>query len=294
MYLRSIHNVNVGPIKDAKITSPFNEDKSPKPIVIVGENGTGKSVLLSNIVDSFYLIANSAFDDAMKMDDVSAGQQFYKIITGQEIHNGEKYMYSYIQYQDVDIEGKSIEYFFKSGDLSTEDFRRVENISHNNFSWTDENNYKNVKVDKKEAENIFNENVICYFPPSRYEKPNWMGNKYYMLEEYTHPSVKEKFSRRLDKPITIVDVTKNTLQWLLDVIADSRCDVMQVKDSTKNEDCKDENWRLLHCDPTTLVKMGDVRQNLEKIMGEILGEDVYFGLNYRSFGSSRFNVNALK
>lgn len=283
MYLKFIHNVNVGPIEDAKITFPFNENnKLPKPVVVVGENGTGKSVLLSNIVDSFYLIANAAFDNAMKTDDVSARQQFYKIITGQEIRSNEKYMYSYIQYQDKNIDETSIEYLFKSGDLSTEDFCRFENVSHQKFSWNDETNYKDVKFDEKKAESIFNNNVICYFPPSRYEKPNWLGDKYYNSEEYMHPSVKENFSRRLDKPLTIVDVTKNTLQWLLDVIADSRCDV---------ESTEIAKWNLIHCDPKTLRQMGTVRKNLEKIMGEILGKNIYFGLNYRSFGRSRFNVN---
>ena len=59
MYLKSIHNVNVGPIEDAKIIFPFNDDKTPRPVVIVGKNGTGKSILLSNIVDSLTAAAHS-------------------------------------------------------------------------------------------------------------------------------------------------------------------------------------------------------------------------------------------
>ena len=67
MYLKRIHNVNVGPIEDVEINFPFDEKNNPKPVVIVGENGTGKSVLLSNIVDSFYEFAGKAFSDAVNV-----------------------------------------------------------------------------------------------------------------------------------------------------------------------------------------------------------------------------------
>ena len=73
MYLKRIHSVNVGPIEDAEINFSFVDGK-PKPVVIVGENGTGKSVLLSNIVDSFYEIASQKFSDARKQNEVSKGQ----------------------------------------------------------------------------------------------------------------------------------------------------------------------------------------------------------------------------
>lgn len=66
MYLKRIHSVNVGSIEDAEIIFPFNEENNPKPVIIVGENGTGKSILLSNIVDSFYEFAGKAFSDAVK------------------------------------------------------------------------------------------------------------------------------------------------------------------------------------------------------------------------------------
>lgn len=288
MYLKTIHSINVGPIDDVKIIFPFNEDKTPKPVVIVGENGTGKSVLLSNIVDSFYEIAGKFFNDVRKMDDFSFHQQFYKIIGNQEVKIGKKYMYSYIVYESVAESNSLIEYLFKSGDLSVKDFCDSEEIKHNYFSWNDVENYKNVKVERKKTEHIFNNSVICYFPPSRYERPNWLGEKYYAIEKFEHPSVKEKFSGRLDKPISIIDVTLETLQWLLDVIADSRCDVEYEKES---------GFRIAHVKEedveyySNLIALGNSRKNIESIMSTILGQEVYFGLNYRITNSSRFNIN---
>ena len=71
MYLKRIHNVNIESIEDAEIIFPFNGKNNPKPVIIVGENGTEKSVLLSNVIDSFYEFAGKAFSDAIKRDDFS-------------------------------------------------------------------------------------------------------------------------------------------------------------------------------------------------------------------------------
>ena len=59
MYLKNIVYKNVGVLSEIKINPSFMADNLPKPIIIVGENGSGKSTFLSNIVDSFYEIAGT-------------------------------------------------------------------------------------------------------------------------------------------------------------------------------------------------------------------------------------------
>ena len=68
MYLKRLSAVNMGPINDVSITFPFEESGNPKPVIIVGENGTGKTTLLSNVVDSLYELAEKAFNDVTKSD----------------------------------------------------------------------------------------------------------------------------------------------------------------------------------------------------------------------------------
>lgn len=53
MYIEKLAYKNVGPLQDVRIDFSFNNNGAPKPIILVGENGTGKSTILSNIVDSF-------------------------------------------------------------------------------------------------------------------------------------------------------------------------------------------------------------------------------------------------
>ena len=50
MYVKRIRLENYGPIPNLDIELPFDGDR-PKPIVLVGENGSGKSIVLSHIVN---------------------------------------------------------------------------------------------------------------------------------------------------------------------------------------------------------------------------------------------------
>lgn len=276
MYLKKIHSVNVGPIEDCEIEFAFSND-NPKPVVIVGENGTGKSALLSNIVDSFYEIASKAFNNARAKDDEAVGQQYYKILSPHEIHSGKKYMYSYLEYEH---NHKIIHSIFKSGHISSDDVRGREGIENRNFAYEIDENYKGIDATREQTEDIFSSTVICYFGPDRYEKPNWMGQKYHNKISDKYFNIESRFNGRLDKPILVKDVNVNTLQWLLNVIADSRCDI------EKNG----EKINAVHVNINEIINLGVARANVERIMSEILGREVFFGLNYRNFSDNRFNI----
>lgn len=90
---------------------------------------------------------------------------------------------------------------------------------------------------------------------------------------YEHITVKNKFAGQMELPILVSGMTTMTLQWLLDVIVDSRGDIGQDEQG---------NLRLENVDAGDMLKLGVARKNIEKIMSNILGEDVYFGLNFRS------------
>ncbi|MDE1884200.1 MAG: AAA family ATPase, partial [Rhodospirillales bacterium] len=62
MYLKFLELENFGPIDSLKFSFPFSEGK-PKPVVLVGGNGAGKSVILAQIVNSLLLAKQEVFDD---------------------------------------------------------------------------------------------------------------------------------------------------------------------------------------------------------------------------------------
>lgn len=284
MYINQIVDKNVGPLKDIKITCPFNEQGNPKPIIIVGENGAGKSTLLSNIVDAIFEIAALGFNDAKH--NVNMGErQYYKAITGMEISFGESFMYSYISFKDD--RAKSIEYVFKSGELTQKEFKeRVPEVK-SQFKWDDKNNVKKAVLNNSEniedsVKSIFGTDVICYFEPSRYEKPFWLGDTFYDSALNLHPSIQMQWEKELKNPIIPFNMNQHLLPWLLDVIVDSRM-VMDV-------DVDKKEIRALENQGDYLYLMGKAKKNVEIIMSQILGKEIEFGLNFRNYGGSRFNI----
>ena len=277
MYIDKLFDENVGPIEKISIDFPFKEDGLPKPIIFVGENGSGKSTLLSNIVDSLYSIAAVQFDNAMQNDDSGRGHQYYKAISTTEIQIGKKYLFSYIHFKSE----PTIQYIFKSGKLSTEDFKKkIPSCNSIPFSWQPEENFKKAKAEKKDVEKIFETDAVCYFGPDRYEKPMWMGEKYFNFDGALHPSVQTKWAGVLKNPITIKNVTETNLQWLMDVIVDSRPDVEgHIGD-----------LRVVNIDVPVLLTMRTARENLETVLSQIVGKNVYFSLNFRNRGASRFKI----
>lgn len=95
MYFKSIEIENVGPIDQLRIEFPKEGDR-PKPVIIVGENGTGKSILLSHLVNSLIEGKQAVFDDV----EVEQGK-VYKYRTPDYIKSGKDFSYSSVKFGQV-------------------------------------------------------------------------------------------------------------------------------------------------------------------------------------------------
>lgn len=278
MKIKRICSRNIGPTENIDIQFENNENNNPMPVILVGENGTGKSTLLSNIVDSFYEIAGVIYNNAKIREGENV--QYYKIITPTEINFGHNYSMSYIEFE-YNESASLCQYYFKSGELSYKDFsREINGELQNKNEWKEHQNIKGVACDKEKIKNDFEKCVCCYFGPERYEKPVWLGKDYFKTEENEHVKIKNKFDGTLDLPISQKSVSYDTLTWLLDVIVDSRTDIELIQGKLN----------VAHANVRDVLDQGIARKNIEQIMGAILGRDVYFGLNFRSIHGQRFNI----
>lgn len=277
MYLKKAIYNNVGPLEIVNLDFSLNKEGNPKPIIIVGENGSGKSTFLSNIVDALYEMAGKEFRNALEKDDDSFGNQFYKVITGTEIHINTSYMLSYLVFQGT----SEYKYIFKNGSVTPKKFEEKFGLKNEVPCFEEKSSCKSVTINKKQSKEEWSNNVICYFGPDRYERPLWLGDKYYNLKELLHPSVKNLWDGKLRNPILVKNVTEETLQWLLDIIADSRADI----NMDNNNNLYIENVGLEH-----LRLLRQARINIENILSKIIGQEVYFALNFRNEGGSRFKI----
>ncbi len=89
MYLKNIHLENVGPIKKVWYQMPFHTDNSPKPLIIVGKNGSGKSILLSHLANFLILLRSTLYENS----EVETGKA-YKVRSPLYIKDGTQYSYA--------------------------------------------------------------------------------------------------------------------------------------------------------------------------------------------------------
>ena len=283
MYLKKVMYKNVGPLDSISIEMPFRSNGSPKPLILVGENGSGKTTFLSNIIDSLYEMAGVAFQD-VRQPEHQNGYQYYKVISSDQIKIGCDYLFSYIAYDSSD------EYLFKCGNLSFEDFCQKTGVASPGLNWKESVNYKHTTATKEKIEEAFGKNVFCVFGADRYEKPAWMGDKYYShdSERANHPSVAPKYRGRIPNPIEVKNVLNTNLQWILDVIVDSRTDIEAgITPNGVSSFILPQNLN-----PANVVLLSSARKQIEQILSKILRKDIYFGLNYRNEGKSRFNIRS--
>ncbi|MDR0918455.1 MAG: hypothetical protein LBM93_04305 [Oscillospiraceae bacterium] len=181
MYLKYADYRNVGAIENLSIEFPFRENGTPKPVVIVGENGSGKSLFLSNIVDFFYELSGKLYSNSL----IQKGKEikYYKIIDANQIQQGKNYLVSYLSAEEFNNFYGTVkfEYIYKIGMIKESIFWDkykelipIKDISET-LNWHGSHNYKSTSptnLKKNFQPNPFQNGVICYFPPDRYEKPD--------------------------------------------------------------------------------------------------------------------------
>ena len=95
MYAKRIQINNYGPIDHLDINLPFEGD-TPKPVILVGKNGSGKSILLSHIVNGLVYAQGVAYPDT---PEVETGK-VYKIRNNSYITSGREFYYSRVDFED--------------------------------------------------------------------------------------------------------------------------------------------------------------------------------------------------
>ena len=216
MYIKNISISNLGPIREFNLDLPFDNQGKPLPVVLVGTNGSGKTLLLANILDSFIEMKRRIFTKLKEVDI----NDYLKV--------GQK---SYI---NVDADTNHINVTFSMENNST--FSYVDTITHlahsdfikkypgSPFKGLDPNNQKfqdngffkdlihfNISNIQKE----WKSSVICYFPHSRYDHPAWLTKSYDVGLE-----ISEKFIGQDSESIIKKSNIQEVESWLLDVLLD--------------------------------------------------------------------------
>jgi energy-coupling factor transporter ATP-binding protein EcfA2 len=224
MYLKSIYCENNGPLRQFAFTLPFDENRLPKPLVLVGRNGSGKTTFLSTIADGLFEAAAAHYQDATSYTRAGA-RSWFRLVGMQTISVGASGACSLLEFVHND---RPFFYKEKGGQLRAADVaERAPSIFRPVISWDEVGNTKKFDISDPDARDIFEAGAYTYFPSSRFEVPHWLNEEGFGEEVF---DFSENFAGRIRKPIYIQRGLKQLKQWLLGLLTDSRVDIARSED----------------------------------------------------------------
>ena len=174
MYTKRIQIFHYGPIEDLDIEIPFNGD-SPKPVVLVGANGSGKSVLLSHIVNGLVMAKDVVFPETPEVDSKRA----FKFRDPLYIRTGAEWSFARIDYQEGLFAGELTPLRLKRDYPETPLDLREKGLTAewDQLGLDDRSRQIGNLNDSHQSriERVISDNCVLYFPHNRFEEPAWLN-----------------------------------------------------------------------------------------------------------------------
>lgn len=280
MYAKKIQIENYGPIDHLEIVFPFKGD-NPKPVLLVGQNGSGKSILLSHIVNGLMSAQSAIYSENSEM----VKGKVYKLRSPFYIKSGREYSFVRIDFER--------DMFFQELFLGHSKARFSQkplfSINSMNKLWEDMPDTESSRLgdsfqkpaQKDSLEGIFQNNCILYFPPDRYEDPAWLNKE--NLKGKPGYTILKHIKGYADRKIIQHSPLRENQNWLLDLTYDSSVFEIKIQNqpiSTGPD--KGPIYRpifLGHSGPATLLYYQIVLSILRIIFQA--GKNLRFGVNSR-------------
>lgn len=211
--LKNLLIENSGPIESLNIKFELNNNEEPKPIIIVGENGSGKTTTLSFIVDSLLQIASTKFSDVLTSEGM--GTLYYRI-RSHDIHLGTSNSLTHICY---DFDGRDIHYLDRVGDgsVDADALRQRLNLPQDFPINVAQNAEKVVSQNLEGIDGKLRTGAYVFFPGGRKEVPHWLQKQALNSDRYRN---NQTFNTRLDKSLIVESAAEDTVTWIMDGLLD--------------------------------------------------------------------------
>src|SRR5690554_2343112 len=165
MLFKKVEIDNVGPISKLSIEFPKSEI-SPKPLIIVGENGSGKSILLAHLVNTLVGGKQEVYEDV----EIEKGKVF-KYRSPNYIKSGEAYSFSSVEFES----GQKVQEWQLV--LSKSLFEEKLGYTAPRKEWNQipatENSHftSSFRGNEESTKELFKKQCCLYFPVNRFEEP---------------------------------------------------------------------------------------------------------------------------
>ena len=212
VYLKSVVLENYGPCKNVRYNFRFDENGNPIPLILIGKNGSGKTIFLSHIVNALIAAKQMVYENC----EVEKGK-VYKLRSPAYLNSGSLYSYSKVEFTidntalvEWQLLNKKEELLKNSSfSISNPEWKKVPN---------DATNYFDLMVNKVSAERLIDDGCIQYFPSNRFEEPAWLNSDNLSSPvQYMDLKNVQTISNR---SIISLSTLKESQKWLLDLLFD--------------------------------------------------------------------------
>lgn len=221
MYLTKAFLKNIGPIKSVVLTPKFDEAGRPDPIVVVGSNGSGKSILLAAIMDAMVEARKLVWRET---PDVPP-DQFLRYLSSGYVRSGTNYLHTEIAFGTSALGVVQHEFATQMNkaafDAVEPEFRFLgAPIQQSVF---DSGGLEKKLVPAGNVKNEIEQEVLLYYPYFRYAEPAW-------LNKGAAPSiaVKQAFVGQTDNHVLMTNIVTETVGWLFDTVFDMEAFERQI------------------------------------------------------------------
>ena len=218
MYAKRLQITSYGPIRHLDIAFPFDGD-TPKPLVLVGANGAGKSIFLSFIVNGLVSAKDSVYPDTPEV----ATERVFKLRSQSYIRLGSEAYFGRADFEeDIFI-----------GEIAMRKLKReYEQMPLDTTSGDAEATWRKMDTDigqkmdsniwehRSAIRDLFSRNCALYFPHNRFEEPAWLNEA--SLESQAKHIRPKHLERHTERTLISYSPLPDNQDWLFDIIFDQR------------------------------------------------------------------------
>lgn len=234
MYARRIQITNYGPIDALDIEFPFDDEDRPKPVVLVGENGSGKTLFLSHIVNGLISAKGAVYPVSPEVEQ----DRVYKLRSPRYIKIGGQYYFARVDYDDGLFVGELQLHNPKTSppNVPTIDIHEPDAMQlwermklgassayysafKSAFS-PPQNQTSEPSQTQRQAPEGIKYRCLLYFPTDRFDDPAWLntGSLTARAEHVDKVLMEKETPRRIIASATL----RANQNWLFDIAYDSR------------------------------------------------------------------------
>lgn len=205
MYIKQISAKSYGPIDSLSYSFREDDNGNPVPLAIIGKNGCGKTLLLSNIVDMFVEMKRKLYPQGIL--EVNENN-YYKIGNLSYIKSGTRTSEVKIELLANNKKATYVDVMSLNPKQAIEAKEVTDTQIQNNSKFKDSGFYKNIDLQGLTSKE-FEKEVVLYFPFDRFYKPFW-----YNPNNYNKIAINSSNNIGCSKTNIIkIDLLENIKEW---------------------------------------------------------------------------------